>query len=186
MRYDVLDRDELRGIIEDIIVPLFTGSILLPEDAPSNKSESKVALLNGSRCIRIKVDKADNYRIGIFREQPFSIYDKSIISAIVEELSGYHSIPQKYKKEILVLYVENAIAKFLSGENEDSNIIMQIVRELRKWAGRMYEGRDVSFGIELVVSDEKAGGKENVLDSLDKDFFALLSDGIDSLVIRCL
>jgi len=177
-----LDRIELRGIIEEIIVPLFTGSKILADDFPSNKSESKVALLDGSRCIRIKVDKADDYRVGIFREQPFSNDDKSIISAIIEEFSGYQDIPNKYKKEILVLYVENAIAKFLSGKNEDSDTIIQIIRELRKWAGRMYEGRDVSFGIELIASENELEVKENILDSLDQDFFALLSDGIDSFI----
>lgn len=173
---------DLRAIIKEIIVPLFTGSKLLEEDFPSDNSEWKVALLEGNRTIRIKVDKTDNYRVGIFREQPFSTNDTSIIKAIIEELSGYHQIPAKYKNEMLVLYVENAIAKFLSGKDEDPTIIIQVIRELRKWAGRMYEGRDVSFGIELDMNDDGIEQNENILDNLDQDYFALLSDGIDSIL----
>ncbi|RFU93640.1 hypothetical protein DYP60_13750, partial [Sphaerochaeta halotolerans] len=173
---------DLRAIVKEIIVPLFTGSKLLEEDFPSDNSEWKVALLEGNRTIRIKVDKTDNYRVGIFREQPFSTNDTSIIKAIIQELSGYHQIPAKYKNEMLVLYVENAIAKFLSGKDEDPTIIIQVIRELRKWAGRMYEGRDVSFGIELDMNDAGIEQNENILDNLDQDYFALLSDGIDSIL----
>ena len=177
-----MDTKELRNIVENIIIPLFTGSRLIETDFPSSNSESKVALLDGNRSIRIKVEKTDKYRVEIVREQPFSNDDKTIINAIIEELTGYNQIPEKYKKDILVLYVENAIAKFLSGKDEDSSIIIQIIRELRKWAGRMYEGRDVSFGIELDLNNGYSQENENILDSLDQDFFALISDGIDSYI----
>ncbi len=177
-----MKKEKLRDIIEKTFVPLFSGSELQKEESESNTRESEVSLGGGGRFLLIKTNRSDNFRLKLFREQKFKNDDKEIAKAIIKELQGYGDIPDKYKDDILLLYVENAIAEFLASKKEYSPIIIQIIRELRKWSGRMYEGRDVSFGIELDLTDEPVEDKENFLNNLGQDFFALVSDGIDTKI----
>ena len=161
-----MKKEKLRDIIEKTFVPLFSGSELQKEESESNTRESEVSLGGGGRFLLIKTNRSDNFRLKLFREQKFKNDDKEIAKAIIKELQGYGDIPDKYKDDILLLYVENAIAEFLASKKEYSPIIIQIIRELRKWSGRMYEGRDVSFGIELDLTDEPVEDKENFLNNL--------------------
>ena len=82
---------------------------------------------------------------------------------------------------------ENAIEKSICEsmcEPETVKVMFGIINELEKWATRTYEGRKISLGIIINLAQD-ISEREDVLhfaDMMNKDFFALLSDGVSSYI----
>lgn len=173
-----MDKKEFLHLVNNVIIPLFTGSEYAGE-VSSNQKESSVAFSDGLQTLLIKPSREDNYRFKIIRQQYFSKDDKQIMEEIITELTVYDQIPVKYKDELLPVIVENALSKHLSGNDKNAHCLSSIITSLRNWSGRTYEGRDVAFGIEIdLLTDDDS--KLEIKDILDLDFSALLSDGVDS------
>lgn len=173
-----MDKKEFKLLVNNVIIPLFTGSEF-DEEVSSNSKESAVAFSDGQQTLFIKPSREDNYRFKIVRQQYFNKDDKQIMEEIITELNEYDKIPVKYKDELLPVIIENALSKYLSCNDINAQCISSIITSLKNWSGRTYEGRDVSFGIEidLLTEEESTLDIKNIL---DLDFSALLSDGVDS------
>ncbi|MBQ8792430.1 MAG: hypothetical protein IJZ62_02305 [Clostridia bacterium] len=80
--------------------------------------------------------------------------------------------------------IEKSICESICESNETANAMFGVINELEKWAFRTYEGNKVAIGIILNtfldVSEQE--GAIGYYDLINKDFFALLSDGENSYV----
>ena len=79
--------------------------------------------------------------------------------------------------------IEKSICASIS-DSETANIMFGIITELEKWAARTYEGKKIAIGIIINTSIDTSEQPETISysDIMAKDFFALLSDGIDSYI----
>ena len=168
--------------VHDYILKMFTGSEIVGEE-PSTLRDNIIAQ-GEYGSIKVKFDRADDYRIIIKRAQPFKNLEMNLIKSIIEESQKLNDldIKDEYKKGLKNLIIEKAICKSLS--NSCAKTLGIILSEMNYWSQRTYEGNRTSLG--CLVSSKKIGGKVNqnlhVSRLLEKDFTALLSDGHNSFI----
>ncbi len=179
-----MEKSEFYKVVNKLILPLFIGSYIEGEEESSSR-DSEVAF--GKRnSLLIKPSKSDEYRLILRRGQPFQAFEVSLLRNVLNEIERISSLNLDDESYITVLQ-NNAIEKSICAslcENETTNVLFGILTELEKWAARTYEGKKIAIGIILNTSVDNSEQPETISfsDMMDKDFFALLSDGIDSYV----
>lgn len=176
-----LQKEEFYGIVEKLILPLFTGSFVGGEEISSARDNEVAYGKNNS--LLIKPSKACEYRIILRRGQPFKTFElnllKSIISAI-NDISELEITDENYVKTLQGYAIEKAICSSIT-DDVTSQTLMGVVSELARWGNRTYEGKKVELGLIISESINVSSGL-HYSEIFDKDFFALLSDGRQSFV----
>ncbi len=179
-----MDKQEFYKFVDKLILPLFTGSFIEGE-AESSVRDSEVAY--GKRnSLLIKPTKADEYRLILKRGQPFQIFEVNLLKSIISEINKIALIPLEDDSYLSVLQ-ENAIEKSICQsicEQETANCMFSIINEIQKWSARTYEGRKIAIGIILNLSQDISAQEDaiNFSNIMSNDFFALLSDGLNSYI----
>ncbi len=177
-----MEKTEFLGVVNKLILPLFTGAVLDGE-TESTSRDFEVAL-GKNNTVLIKPNKSDEYRFVIKRGQPFKPFEVNILKEIVKELDGISNISGidiSYKSELQRLAIEKAIISSVS--DVGVNTILGLIHEMEKWSNRTYEGQPLKFGLLVNLYDKDTSEhKIHYLDIINGDFFALLSDGIHSYV----
>ena len=175
-----MKKDEFRNVIQQFILPLFTGSELDGEEVSSTRDAEVAQGVGGT--ILCKPKKSDDYRLVIKREQPFKKFEIHLVRAVLEELMNvykYQIEELAYTKSLQQYALEKAICKSVSNKNYET--LLDLIYELSQWSNRTYEGRRPSFG--FVISPRRHLEKEyttHFSDILAEDFSALVSDGINT------
>ncbi len=179
-----MDKNEFYKVVDKLILPLFTGSIIDGEE-PSSTRDNEIAF--GKRnSLLIKPSKLDEYRLVLKRGQPFQAFEINLLRSILAELDRI-SLLQLNDESYISALQYNAIEKSICSSISDSdtaNTMFGILTELNKWAVRTYEGHKIAIGIIINLSVDLSEQEEKLhyTQIMDKDFFALLSDGIDSYI----
>ena len=178
-----MDKETFLNYVQDIILPLFTGSIIVGE-VESNSRDSEVALGTGGTVL-IKPSKNDEYRIVIKRNLSFKANEVALLKSIIFELSKVSSLGVKEKSYIDRLNtaaVEKAICESVT--EVAANTLSNVVTMLDTFAKSTYEGRNINFGIIINEIQESNNAINNLhYESMfENDFFAVLSNGIQSCV----
>ena len=116
-----MKKDEFRNVIQQFILPLFTGSELDGEE-PSSTRDAEVAQGVGG-TILCKPKKSDDYRLVIKREQPFKKFEIHLVRAVLEELMNvykYQIEELAYTKSLQQYALEKAICKSVSNKNYET------------------------------------------------------------------
>lgn len=179
-----MEKQEFYRIVNKLILPLFTGSCIDGEEESTSR-DSEVAY-GKKNSLLIKPSKADEYRLILKRGQPFQTFEINLLKSIFAELNKITQIEWEDDSYVQVLQ-ENAIEKSICEsicEYGSANVMFGIINELEKWAVRTYEGRKIAIGIILNLSQDISDREEvlNYSEIMNKEFFALLSDGVDSYV----
>ena len=179
-----MEKVEFYKIVDKLILPLFTGSFIEGEEESTSR-DSEVAF-GKKNCLLIKPSKADEYRLILKRGQPFQTFEVNLLKAILAELNDISQLDLVDESYISVLQ-ENAIEKSICQsicDPDTVNSMFGIINELEKWAVRTYEGQKTAIGIIINLSADISDQKEalSFYDIMHKDFFALLSDGVDSYI----
>lgn len=179
-----MEKTEFYKIVEKLLLPLFTGSFLDGEEESSSR-DSEVAF-GKKNSLLIKPAKADEYRLVLRRGQPFQTFEVNLLKSILAELNEIAQLDIADESYITVLQ-ENAIEKSICRsicEQEAVNSMFGIINELEKWAARTYEGKKTAIGIILNLTADISDQQEVISfkEIMNKDFFALLSDGQDSYI----
>ncbi len=175
-----MNKEAFIEVIDEFILPLFTGSELVGEE-PSTNRDAEVAQGVGG-TILAKPKKADDYRLVIRRDQPFKKFEVSLVKAILEELLNvykYNIEELAYNKSLQQYALEKAICKSVSNKNYET--LLDLIYELSQWSNRTYEGHRPSFG--FIISPRRHEEKDfttHFSDILSEDFSALLSDGVNT------
>ena len=178
-----MQKQDFIELVNNFIIPLFTGSSLEGEEA-STIRDAEVAQGNGG-TILCKMNKADNYRLIIKREQPFKKFEVHLVHAIIEELNSvykYNITEVEYKKTLQQYALEKAICKSVTEKSVDT--LLNLIYELSKWGTRTYEGGRPTFG--FIISPRNIGDTEETpihfSRILSRDFSTMLSDDINSVM----
>ena len=179
-----MEKNEFYKVVEKLILPLFTGSYIDGEEE-SYSRDSEVAF-GKKNSLLIKPAKTDEYRLILKRGQPFQTFEINLLKSVLSELNKISQLELEDESYISVLQ-DNAIEKSICAsvsDEETANSMFGILSYLEKWAARTYEGSKVAIGI-IINQSIDLSEQEEVLpysQIMDKEFFALLSDGHDSCV----
>lgn len=180
-----MEKKVFLNYIDTIILPLFTGSKIIGEEE-STPRDSEVALGLGGTLL-IKPTKNDEYRFILKRDMPFKANDVELIKSIIYELSnvanlGLLLVDNGYLDRLNMTAVEKAICTSVAELSHET--LLGIVTLLDLFANRTYEGKRINFGIILNQTQESENKTPNMHYSsvFKKDFFAVLSNGIQSCV----
>lgn len=179
-----MEKSEFYKVVNKLVLPLFIGSFIEGEEE-STPRDSEVAF--GRRnSLLIKPSKTDEYRLILRRGQPFQVFEVNLLRNILNEINKISSLNLDDESYISVLQ-NNAIEKSICAsisDAETSNVMFGILTELEKWGARTYEGKKIAIGIIINTSLDNSDQPETISysDIMDRDFFALLSDGIDSYI----
>lgn len=177
-----MEKQQFYKFVNKLILPLFTGSFIDGEE-PSSLRDNEVAY-GKKNSLLLKPTKSDEYRIILKRGQPFQVFEVDLLKSIIAEINKIAVIQLEDDSYLSVLQ-ENAIEKSICQsicEQETANCMFAIINGIEKWAARTYEGRKVDIGIILNLSID-ISGQDDVLsfnEIMNKDFFALLTDGVNS------
>lgn len=177
-----MEKEQFYDFVENLIVPLFTGSYIDGEEESSSR-DLEVAL-GHTNSILLKPTKADEYRIILRRSQPFKSFEVNLVKAILLEMTKIYAMnidDPVYMQKLRSIAIEKAIIESIT-DSPASDTIIGIISMLDNWASRTYEGSPVRMGIfvNLVNNYEHQDNEVNFRDILSKEFFALLTDGINS------
>ena len=179
-----MEKSEFYKVVNKLVLPLFIGSFIEGEEESTSR-DSEVAF--GRRnSLLIKPSKTDEYRLILRRGQPFQVFEVNLLRNILNEINKISSLNLDDESYISVLQ-NNAIEKSICAsisDAETSNVMFGILTELEKWGARTYEGKKIAIGIIINTSLDNSDQPETISysDIMDRDFFALLSDGIDSYI----
>ena len=179
-----MEKVEFYKIVEKLILPLFTGSFLEGEEE-SNARDSEVAF-GKKNSVLIKPSKTDDYRLILKRGRPFQTFEINLLKSILSEMNKIHLLNIEDESYITVLQY-NAIEKSICSSVSDDETVdsmFGILNYLEKWSARTYEGNKIARGIIINQNADLSEQDEviNYTNLMDKDFFALLSDGQDSYI----
>lgn len=179
-----MEKSEFYKIVNKLILPLFIGSFIDGEEESSPR-DSEVAFGKRSSLL-IKPSKTDEYRLVLKRGQPFQAFEINLLKNVLNEIDKISKLNIEDENYISVLQ-NNAIERSICAsicENETSSVMFEMLTELEKWAARTYEGKKIAIGIIINTAIDSSEQPETISfsDIMNKDFFALLSDGIDSYV----
>ena len=175
-----MDKQEFLDFVEKNILSLFTGSEIIGEEESSPRDACVALGSNGT--ILLKFNKPDNYRLVVKRIQPFKPFEISIIRSMIEEMSKIYTnkLARDYRKQIEHIILERPICRSIT-TNFDA--LQNILSALEHWGMRTYEGNHTSFGFILTSKKAKETNQNLAITNfLNKDFSALLSDGIDTFM----
>lgn len=178
-----MTKEEFYLLISQMILPLFTGAEIVGEEESSSR-ESEVAQ-GDYGTILIKPTKADEYRFVLKRSQPFKTRDVNFVRSILVELMKIYELnieDPNYVHNLQTMAIEKAICEVVS--ETASQTMLGMIHNINIWANRTYEGKRLSAGIILNEAETLSNPTENLHFSkiLQKDFFALMSDGTESCV----
>lgn len=180
-----MEKIEFFKVVNKLILPLFTGSYLDGEEESTSR-DSEVAY-GKKNSLLIKPSKSDEYRLVLKRGQPFQTFEVNLLKSIIYEINIISEMEYEDDSYITVLQenaIEKSICESICDSAETVSSMFGIINELEKWAVRTYEGRKVAIGIIINTSADVSEdeGCINYYDVINKDFFALLSDGQNSYV----
>ncbi len=176
-------KEEFYKIVENMILPLFTGTVINGEELSSSR-DSEVAF-GKQNTLLIKADKSDEYRLVLKRGQAFKSFELNLLKSILNEINFISTLELKdanYVRTLQLHAVEKSICLSIVDE-ETASTMLGIIGELEKWSSRTYEGMQVALGIIIDQSSNSIqADKLHYSQIMNKEFFALLSDGINSYI----
>ena len=175
-----MKKADFLDFLENNVLSLFTGSEIIGEE-PSSSRDACVAQGAGGTVLA-KFNKTDEYRIVIKRIQPFKTFEISIIKSIIAEMSKIYGnkLTKEYRTQIEHIITERAICKSITNNYKT---LQSLLTELSSWGMRTYEGNHATFG--FIISNKKTRENNpnlNMSNFLNKDFCALLSDGVNTFI----
>lgn len=177
-----MEKQEFYTLVEQLFVPLFTGSFLAGE-TDSTARDMEVAL-GKTNSILLKPTKADDYRLVLKRSQPFKSFEVELVKSILKELNLIYAMEisdKMYLSKLQNMAIEKALVNSIS-ENA-SETILAIIARLEKWASRTYEGSMVKLGVLVnLTSYSEEDISVNVEGFFENDFSATFTDGITTFV----
>lgn len=182
-----MDRDLLRDIAEQYLVPFFSGARLQPDVVTSSPWDELVAL-RGPCAIAFKVEAEDNYRLVLARSQPFATPANNVVPEITVVKSFVSTLKpmvpvlnSELKPDLLAAFQRRIVAKAISTKEARETVLLSGIDQLIRWSTNLYEGASVSAAIGYKHKPQSADAP--TLESLARhDFSAVLSNGHDTLL----
>lgn len=177
-----MEKEKFYGVVNKLILPLFTGSYLAGEEGSTNR-DSEVAY-GKQNTLLIKPSKNDDYRIVMKRGRAFQQFEMNLLRIALKELndiSDLKILDSNYERVLQQKAIEKAICQSISAATAQT--MLGLITEMDSWSNRTYEGRKPTFGLIINQTDLDEEEKTvHYVDILNKAFVALLSNGKNSYI----
>ncbi|MBY3517078.1 hypothetical protein HFN76_33635 [Rhizobium laguerreae] len=174
----------LREISEKYLLPFFSGATI-GNSLSSTQFDRTTAFLD-PQTIAFKAHKSDPYRLLFRRDQPFAQKEDTarearVIEAFVSLLGRMSNELQGSLKDDLLSTFQRRVVAEASTEPGEGDNLLKLIDQMALWASRLYEGAPITSAI--AIDPEVQGSRTLPLSSIaGEDFFAVLSNGIDSML----
>lgn len=181
-----MDEGLLREISEQYLLPFFSGARLYNRSSKSSSAEQTVAF-SDPQTIAFKVNRLDEYRLSITRDQPFETKtgparETKVIEAFVDVLREMNDeVKGRLKDDLLSTFQRRVVARAVAERGEDRQLLA-VIDQMALWASRLYEGAPISSAIGI-DPDSKGAPDLDLSVVADNDFGAVLSNGFDTLLV---
>jgi hypothetical protein len=184
-----MEEEDFKEIVQRYICPILAGSVMTPEtQSPRKKGKAHAhelaALIGNGQTMHVSYAKNAPYKIEIKRNQKFTSDDVKLVKAIVAQIvENFDKTASPYQERVIGYSIEVGICHFLSETNGD--LLVRILDAFEDWSARTYEGRKPTFTIVVDFDNRQPVQASHPLitDFLDNDFFAPLSNGVESGVL---
>ena len=175
-----MDKIEFYNVLQKLVLPLFTGSYIEGEELSSPR-DNEVAL-GKKNSLLLKPSKQDEYRLVLKRGQAFQPFEIALLKSILLEIETISQLNLNDINYVNILQshaIEKSICKSLCEQEETVSVMLGLLNELEQWATRTYEGKKVSICVILNQQTDLENSENSIYynDLMNKDFFALLTDG---------
>lgn len=175
----------LREISVAYLLPFFSGASLEAAALKSSVSEARVATKT-TQSIAFKVNRSDQYRLVVRRDQPFAAdsdpaREKRVVEAFVDVLEKMSDeLKGPLKDDLLSTFQRRVVAEATAEPGEGVNLLT-VIDQQAHWATRLYEGAPIAsaIGIDPAIRGAKFLPLANIA---KEDFFAVLSNGFDTML----
>jgi hypothetical protein len=180
-----MNSSQLRELATDFLVPFIAGSRL--EAAPrGSKANGKRVWLADPHTMLFKAAPGDAWQLALCRNQPFAversgITELRVVEAFLEVVGSMASgLRQWYKTDLRAAFPRRVVVKALCTDRAEEDSMLTIIDQFTQWAGRLYEGKSITAAVGVIHTQR--GGKVSFTDFCKRDFSAVLSNGIDTLI----
>jgi hypothetical protein len=175
----------LREISKEYLLPFFSGASIEIAALESSVSEARVATKT-TQSIAFKVNRSDEYRLVVRRDQPFAAdsdpaREKRVVEAFVDVLERMSDELHGPLKDDLLSTFQRRVVAEATAESGDGPKLLSVIDRMAFWATRLYEGAPIASAIGIDPSDIGAGSLP-LASIADQDFFAVLSNGFDTML----
>lgn len=175
-----MGKTEFYNILQKLVLPLFTGSYIDGEEVSTSR-DSEVAL-GKKNSLLIKPSKQDEYRLILKRGQAFQNFEIALLKSILYEINTIYELnlqDANYVSNLQSHAIEKSICRSLCDQEDIVSVMLGILSELEMWASRTYEGKKIAICtvLNLALDLSKEEGQVFYADVMNKDFYALLTDG---------
>lgn len=175
---EAMDKDDLRRIITQYLLPMFPGSRLLGRTTHAGPNMD-AASFNNPCEILVRPSNTFNYRFTIQRSQPFSYSDVMLCFHFMGVIG---EILPVFGKRYFEQLMEGAVARAVSHCVGQSQIVYAIIRQFDMWASQTYEGQQISCAIGIDPKSDDTSGP-HLRELWREDFSAVLTGGLETLLV---
>ena len=181
-----MKEEDFKEIVQQYICPILAGSVMNQQVQINNSkyAHELAALIGNGQIMHISYDRKSSYKVEIKRNQEFNGDDTKLVKSIVAQMvENFDKTLSPYQGRVIGYAIEVGICKFLSDANYI--LLVSVLNAFDSWSSRTYEGRKPTFSIVIDLNDFRIVRDDNPLitDFLDKDFFAPLSNGVESGIL---
>lgn len=171
--FEIFLKDQICGLLKSNLNPYKSADIASGKKLAIFKAPNQIIIINPNNK-----DQA----FSIDRRQQFIAEEKKLIEKFIEEWGSIsNNTDINYKSSLIERTFEVSICKFLSEESYST--FTELLSKYKKWSSRTYEGRKVAMAFCFDLSKVNTSSSPSIFEILEKDFSALLSNGINSVIL---
>jgi len=176
----IIDKAVMKYILETYLIPQFPITEIVDKDTYRD-TKKLVAQPHGApqTILAIKPSGDADYRVILKRARGFNSDDRLYIERFIQESQKYHAGGFDFASHVGIIET-HTVAHLLAPNQEQ--VVSKVISCLNWFRERTYEGEAISFGV-IVDLDNNDGEKKNdILNFYRKDFFIVLSNGVNTYV----
>ena len=156
-----------RSLVQQQLLPLFSGAQLVPGNSPSPSQRPAVAE-RGRQTIEIKPSQATSWCLTITRDQPFAktapgqVSEKQLVKAFVAQVvampEGFEAGP--FAADLMARLPRRLVVETLCPAGVEQGAVLAAIDQLQVWSNRSYEGQPIvaAVGFTPEPHDWRAAG----------------------------
>jgi hypothetical protein len=160
-----------RSLVQQHLLPLFSGAQLVPGTSPSPPRRPAVAE-RGRHSLEIKPSQATPWCLTITRDQPFAktapgqVSEKQLAKAFVAQVAamphGFEASP--FAADLMARLPRRLVVETLCPPGVDRAAVLAAIDQLLVWSNRSYEGQPIVAAVGFTPEPHawSAGGPETV------------------------
>lgn len=174
-----MDEDSFRDLLRAYLLPLISGTDL--GKTRQTRGSHKLVAFKNPCTLLMKPDKGANYRVELFRSQPFTTEEKQLVALFIDQVAEIGEHANSYYFRDLMASVPRRVIGQLLPSGRGRATLQEALQYFESLASQTYEGKPIVAALGITGS---LGYGPITLDSLWKeDFSSVLSNGFDTMYV---